>query len=140
MGENISLNTENGFSLVEIMIAVAIFSLGLAVLASMQIIAITANSTSNIRTQMATVAQEKMEELLALPYNHADLSDNKAPKGEKTTHDDSAPPEGYTIQWSVDENSPREQMKTINVTVSRAVAGKGEKTFTLSFARSGIGN
>jgi prepilin-type N-terminal cleavage/methylation domain-containing protein len=89
------LLSASGFSLTEVMVAVVVFSLGLAGLGSMQIATIKLNSAAHITTQIATVAQDQMEALLALPF--ADprwLQDNAPAVGQGTTRCVKYPPEG----------------------------------------------
>jgi prepilin-type N-terminal cleavage/methylation domain-containing protein len=78
-----------GFTLVEIMIAISIFTIGILAIASMQVSAINGNDSANNLTGATTWAQDKIEELLAIPY--ANLvgggTDNQ---------------EIYTIRWRID--------------------------------------
>ncbi len=74
-----------GFTLIEIMIAVALFSVGLAGVAAMQLVSIEVNNRSNLNTQLTTVAQQTVEKLLTIPVGEAALRDD-TPEGEKTTY------------------------------------------------------
>ena len=89
---------ESGFSLTEVMTAVVVFSLSLAGFSSMQIAAIKLNARANITTQMTTVAQEQMEELLSLSFTNTLtdplLQDNAPAVGQGTTYCVLYPPEG----------------------------------------------
>ena len=64
-----ALKSENGFTLVEVLIALTIFAIGLLALASMQISAIQGNSTSQRVTAATTLAEGAMEWLQSLPSN-----------------------------------------------------------------------
>src|SRR6267142_4456704 len=88
------LLSESGFSLTEVMAAVVVFSCGLVGLGSMQITAIKLNAGAHITTQMATVGQEQMEELLALPSTAPVLRDDAVAVGQGTTYCVLYPPEG----------------------------------------------
>lgn len=67
----------NGFTLIEILIALTIFSIGLLAIAGQQLTAISFNSGSNLRTSTTAVAQGVMEEVMSWPGNHDDFaSDN----------------------------------------------------------------
>ncbi|MBM3222641.1 MAG: hypothetical protein FJZ47_02385 [Candidatus Tectomicrobia bacterium] len=88
------VRAEAGLSLPEVLTAVMVFSLGLAGLGGLQITALKLNTDSYIKTQMATIAQEQMEALLALPFTHADLQDSAAEIGQTTTRCVLYPPEG----------------------------------------------
>jgi type IV pilus assembly protein PilV len=54
---------ERGFSLVELLIAVSIFSIGILALATLQISAIGGNRLGNELTEATYLGQDKMEEL-----------------------------------------------------------------------------
>lgn len=54
-----------GFTLVELLIAITIFSIGLLAIAAMQITSIRGNSKANIVTSATSVAEGVMEEILA---------------------------------------------------------------------------
>jgi len=85
---------ESGFSLTEVMAAVVVFSCGLVGLGSMQVAAIKLNAGAHIITQMATVGQEQMEKLLALPFTALVLQDHAVAVGQGTTYCVLYPPEG----------------------------------------------
>lgn len=72
---DVSNGNQKGFSLIEILIAMAIFAFGILAVAAMQIKAIQGNSFAGGMTEATNVAQNKMEELIALPYNDAHLND-----------------------------------------------------------------
>jgi hypothetical protein len=122
------LGTVEGLSLVEIMIAVAIFSLGLTAIGAMQLLTINVNNLANATTQIATVVQETKENLLALPYTHTslqpgttytayiDLQGNTYAPGETPPS-----PYKYRISWVVTEaphpGNPTVTLKTIDLSV-----------------------
>ncbi|MBE0618393.1 MAG: prepilin-type N-terminal cleavage/methylation domain-containing protein [Proteobacteria bacterium] len=60
-----------GFTLVEALVAMAIFAIGLAALMPLVIANVRANSGAAIRTRGVALAQEKAEEIRALPYDTA---------------------------------------------------------------------
>jgi prepilin-type N-terminal cleavage/methylation domain-containing protein len=149
--------SEQGFSLVEVMIALTVFSLSLAALGAMQLVAINFNASA----QLATLAQETMEKLMVLSYSDTYLRD-ETPVGNPTTYiayidlvgDTSNPPTActssmceatppsvyrYKVQWQVDVDSPSASIKTVDVTVTGR-RGTRERTYALSFAKSRIGS
>jgi len=77
-----------GFTLVEVMIAISIFTIGILAIASMQISAINGNDSANNLTGATTWAQDRIEELLALPYANV-VSGGPINQGI------------YTISWTV---------------------------------------
>ncbi|HYQ60057.1 MAG TPA: prepilin-type N-terminal cleavage/methylation domain-containing protein [Desulfatiglandales bacterium] len=100
---------EGGFTLVELLIAVSILSAGLLALGSMQVSAISGSAYSANVTEGSTLAADRLEKLLALPYTHADLSSG--------AHEDPHPPTGRTVRWNIVDNAPLVNTKTITLTV-----------------------
>jgi prepilin-type N-terminal cleavage/methylation domain-containing protein len=93
-----------GFTLVEVMIGIAIFAIGYLAVASMQVTAITGDTSARKTTEAATLAADRLETLIVMPYESIET------RGEVT--------EGaYTVSWQVDNNSPLPNTKTITVTV-----------------------
>jgi type IV pilus assembly protein PilV len=63
---------QEGFTLLEIIVAVCILAVGLLAVASMQTTAIRNNYNASNITEGTTVAQDRLERFLAQPYNMAD--------------------------------------------------------------------
>jgi Tfp pilus assembly protein PilV len=61
-----------------VLIAISILTVGLLGVASMQVSGIRGNYMSSNATLALTLAQDKMEELLAMDYDDADLGDDEA--------------------------------------------------------------
>lgn len=59
------INDSHGFTLLELLIAVTLLSIGLLAAASMQVTAINANSFANSHTISTTVAEQIMEDILS---------------------------------------------------------------------------
>jgi len=118
---------DQGFTLIEVLIAITIFAVGLLAVATMQLSAIRVNSTAGQITTRMTWAQDKLEELMALPYSDPWIEDlGDPPSGtdsagnahQETTSD------GYIISWTVTNNTPISSTKLITV----AVTGRGKVT------------
>jgi len=56
-----------GFTLIEVMIGMAIFAIGFLAVSMMQVTAINSNSSAREGTEAATLAAEQAERLMALP-------------------------------------------------------------------------
>ncbi len=67
--------TNNGFTLVEVLISLFIFAVGVLAVASMQISSYAGNDRANIGSEATTIASDKLEELLSLNYDNASLLD-----------------------------------------------------------------
>jgi len=72
-----SLGNENGFTMIEILIAISIFAIGMLAVASMQVSGIHGNATANALTGAAAWAADRLETLLVRPYDHIDLENQK---------------------------------------------------------------
>jgi prepilin-type N-terminal cleavage/methylation domain-containing protein len=126
-------NTENifgrvnngGFTLLEALFALAIFSIGILAIAGMQISSINGNSSARMQTEATTLAVERLEQLSGLPYDHADLDPNNNP--HQTTSG------AYAVVWNVSEDVPIALTKTINITVT--AGNPSAKDVSLSFIR-----
>ena len=106
---------EAGFTLLEVIAAIAILCFGLLAVATMQTGAIQGNYTARIQTEGTTWGQDRMERLLALSYSDAILTDTAG----SFTADPFAPaPAGYTIEYLVDDDNPTPNAKLIQVRVT----------------------
>lgn len=120
-----------GFSLLEVVIALGIFSIGITALYSMQTQSITQNTGSNRITTASNWAAKKVEELLTLSYQ--DLTDNNDDGEAGLANDtpatadgsDTSPDGVYTIMWNVAEDLPMYRTKTIRVIVTSLQPGTG---------------
>lgn len=118
---------EKGFTLLEVMIAVAILAFGILAVASMQTSSMYADSVANRLTEGTSWAGNKMEELLTIPETDAQLSIG--------THGPETVMSGvsrYDINWevidSVDPSNPLENAKLIMVTVTWRDKGNPKST------------
>jgi prepilin-type N-terminal cleavage/methylation domain-containing protein len=103
---------ERGFTFVEVLIVIAIFSIGVLAVAIMQVSAINTNASARMSGEATALATNQLEALMALNYEHADLNPD-------TPHEIVQGP--YTITWNVTESDMDEDdsndSKTIFVTV-----------------------
>ncbi len=107
-----------GFTLIEVMIAMAIFSIGILAVFSMQIRAISQNSAARWQTEATALAAQQMELLMALPFDNWLLSadENENPHRQTT--------EGFSLVWIIGTPDPNDPVygglpvKRINLTVT----------------------
>ncbi len=111
-------DSEAGFTLLEVIAAVSILTVGLLAVASMQTAAIQGNDKAYRVTEGATWAQNRLEYLMALPYDHQLLSIDPE---EKTDLNYEAP-DGYTITRIV-VGGPVTNTKLITVIAARQDRG-----------------
>jgi len=95
---------QKGFTLVEVMIGMAIFVIGYLAVGSMQMLAIRGNTNARQITEAATLAADQLETLIVLPYDNIDSGDPVIQGA-------------YTVNWQV-EDGPLPNTKLITVTVS----------------------
>lgn len=102
-------SNDKGFTLVEVMIGMAIFVIGYLAVASMQMVAIKGDANGRKTTEAATLAADRLESLMVLPYDNIPI----------------APPDNvgsvvkgaYTVNWKF-EAGPLPNTKLITVTVN----------------------
>jgi len=114
-----------GYTLIEVLIAMAIFALGFLALATLQIKSISQTASSRMRTDATTMAVESLERLISLPYNHTELDQGNNPHRVKMG--------GYTIEWNVREDVPVTAAKTIVIKVTGV--NPYAKPITISFVK-----
>ncbi len=126
---------EEGFTLIEVLIALTIFAVGMLAVATMQLSAISVNSRAYRLTQRTTYAQDKIEELDVLPHadpwleaagNPPNLDSAGNPHEETNT-------DGFTVSWTITDDFLVPNVKLIEVTVT----GYGQKT-VISHAKADL--
>lgn len=110
-----------GFTIVELLVALTIFSIGLLALASMQITAIQGNAQANRLSQEASMAQGVMEQILAWKPNDARLNSSSSNQtwvfsDGSTTYSETGS-SNLSARYTVVANSPLANMATITVNV-----------------------
>lgn len=128
------LKKENGFTLIEVLVAITIFAVGLLAVAAMQNSAILMNSSAGKLTNLSTLGMDQIEKLSALPYTDPWLETAGNPLGNDSAGNTHQVSGDYTISWTVIDDDPVSNTKNITVTVS----GRG-KTAVISFFKPNIG-
>ncbi|MEJ2220234.1 MAG: prepilin-type N-terminal cleavage/methylation domain-containing protein [Desulfobacterales bacterium] len=109
-----------GFTLVEVLIVMTIFSTGILAVAAMQITSTKSNASARRLTEATALAEKQIENLMQLPYDHADLNPANNP------HASSQGP--YAVNWNVTEidlnSNGINDSKKVDVAVDYRYAGK----------------
>lgn len=99
---------KNGFTLVEILVAIVILSIGLLGMAALSVGIAQSNRLSRDFSVATTLAQDKMEEIRRLNYASVS-SETKVPCSGSFSQ--------FSREIIVDPNSPAADMKTVTVKV-----------------------
>ncbi len=149
-------NNNQGFTLIEVMIAMVIFVVGMLSVAALQTSATKGNISANRSTRAFTWCSDRMEVLMSLPYTHADLNAvehseaagtfTQASDGIDNNYDgqiDEAGESGVVITWTVVDNDGvtgapplPEFTKSITVTVTWQTPLGAQKSLTLNTVRA----
>jgi type IV pilus assembly protein PilV len=117
--------TSAGFTLPEVMVAMAIITIGLLAIGLQQISAINGNNRGKMTSQAATLAADQMERLLAFDYNDPELNDG----------DYNRPEGAYAITWTIGAGATA-NVKTITVAVTSENPHLLERNVTLNGLKS----
>ena len=134
IGNNLEkeMRKEKGFSLIEVIIAIGILSVGILGVATMQVTSIRGNAFADKVTQATTWGGDRIEKLACLQWDSAFLQDSDGDgvnglndtgfDNDTDTQGDSDQPliqQGqYTIQWNVAEDDLIGETKTVHVIVT----------------------
>lgn len=144
-----------GFTLIEVLIAMSIFAIGILAVGSMQVSAINKYAGARNSTTVVTMAKDRVEELTGLAYDHADLDagEHSVAAGNLTAitdgidndedgRIDEAGETGHiSIIWNVTVSDLTgdgvDDGKVITVTVTRDAAGH-ERSASLDFFKANM--
>jgi prepilin-type N-terminal cleavage/methylation domain-containing protein len=132
--KNKKIGESLGFTLIEVLIAMAIFSIGILAVGSMQLAATRGSSSARLSSEAVAVAQSRAETLIILPYAHAAL--NVGTSAPITVGN-------YTVIWTVWDDvtatpwgvTPAANTKVVQVAATSLRGGLGRRTATLTFVR-----
>lgn len=101
----------------EVVIAMAVFSIAIVALYGLQTRTITQNFAASRITTANTWASEKLEVLMALKYDDV----------KTATVSEKSPDGVYTVLWNVIEETPLPNTKTVRVVVTSPRGGTGNR-------------
>ena len=148
-------HNNQGFTLIEIIVAMVIFAIGILSVAALQTKATKGNISANRSTRAFTWCSDRMEMLMSLPYTDANLDDGLHSESDgdfdqatdliDNDYDGEIDEVGengdINIEWTVVDNdgiapNPPEFTKTITVTVTWTTPMGQEKTVNLRTVRA----
>ncbi len=125
------LSNQKGFTLLELLIALTILTIGLLGLAGLHIAAIQGNVSGFKISTAAAVAQERIEELKALDASAAALTAGAhAADGNQVVQGIT-----YNRSYTIQDNTPVTGTSTITLTVTWVEPGTGVTRNTSVFTR-----
>jgi type IV pilus modification protein PilV len=130
---DMKISNEKGFSLIEILIAITVFAIGILAVGKMQITAIKGNSFANDLTTATTLAQDRMEKLICLSYIDDDLLDTNGNDDTGLDADANATADHkyvdgrYNIFWNIATDYPISNTKEIRVIIRWTDKGAPKK-------------
>lgn len=122
---------QGGFTLLEVLVAVSILAFGILAVGSMQVASITTNGYAHRVTEASVLARDQLERLMVLPYADAGLTAG--------AHQDTNPPDGYTITWLITDGCPSGCSTPANTKLIKVTLANGSlhKNIELTNIRTG---
>lgn len=132
-----------GFTIIEVLLAMAIFLIGFLAVGSMQLSAVNGNKSARMRTSASILAADIVEQLMRCPYDSSGctLTRSNVTVGVQYAEDDplalgthgpfsddpdgDGPDRSYEVQWVV-ANGPEPNSKEIDVTVRWQKLGQNQ--------------
>ena len=117
------LRTPGGFTLIEVLLALAIFAIGVLALGALQVRYIGSNALARNQTEAISVATDVLERLMAVTAEEsADLAEGR--HGPFTLN-------GHQVTWDIASDSPIEGILSVDVRVYPNV--RGAKTISFRY-------
>ena len=101
---------QDGFTMIEVLLAMAIFAIGILALGSLQLSYIRGNTVARFETDTTVLAAQTLERFKGLPTSHVDLGDGD--------HGPIAINSNYELEWTVIDNGPYNNVKEVILTVT----------------------
>jgi type IV pilus assembly protein PilV len=114
-----ALKKQDGFTLIEVLVALTIFAVGLLAIAALQTSAIRMNSTGNRLTELSTLSIDVLENLMSLPYSSSwlDAVNSTTPDSAGNLHQTAV--NGYAVSWDIVQDALVANTRRITLTVAR---------------------
>lgn len=129
---------QDGLTLIEVMISLLIFTIGILAVAGMQISSLRSTATAGRRMYDTTAASGQLEKIISQPYDHPSLQDvDKGYHAETPDHGPfSIEPSGSTIEWEVQDDFPTPGSKRITVTIRSSGSNGRKRIFSYDYLKT----
>jgi len=124
-------NNASGFSLLEVLLGITIFMIGMLGVTALNISSLKSNTFSGNMSEAVIIAGDRLERLLALEFDDPDLEDTDTDGAAGlddigANADNSDPGIGrndmYNVYWNVEDGNPvPDKTKTVNVIVEWSI-------------------
>ncbi len=131
---------ERGFTLIEMMIALLVFGLGMVTLSSMQLMAMSGSSRGRHATQAAAVAESQMEQLQRLTWAQLGPTGGWSAPVTRTNSVQGQAEAVYSVDWRITDLVAN-WTRSVDVRVSWNDPGRPNRSVVLSgirFNREGV--
>lgn len=137
--------SQKGFTLIEVIMAIALLTVGILAAGSMQISALGGNSQAKQLSHAVVWGEDRLEALMGKPYDDPDLQEKKAAAnviagldytdiGANAADYSQVVDPNFTVFWNVADDYPLFGCKTIRVIVRRNDQGN-LKTISMDFVK-----
>ncbi|MGW8161885.1 MAG: type IV pilus modification PilV family protein [Desulfobulbales bacterium] len=137
-----TLQNRDGFTLIEVLVAITIMAIGILTVITMQLTSIKGNLKSSNISVASNWAADRIERIFAMDY--VDLTDTNPPNGaagldevtDASADGKAVSPDGFfTIYWNVAEDLMMPNTKTVRIIVLRQDMGV-TKTVTMDYLKA----
>lgn len=146
------IKNNQGFTLIEALIAMVVLAVGILGVNAMQISSISGNTTANKLTESSTLAGNSYERLLGVSYDDATMDPALNPHSDAELTGLQLPEHVSSVVWNVTEwanadgvdndgdglTDESDEMNIKVVTLSVNYSDKQAKTLTINFFKSGM--
>ncbi len=114
---------DQGFTIIEVLMALAIFAIGILAVAKMQLTSVNGNTSARKYTEASTWGVSEIENIMSTAYDDAALDDGTTGTVVQGI---------YTVNWTVTEAVPIPNVKQINIVVT----WDNNKTFSATYYKA----
>jgi len=136
------MSGENGFAILEVLIAVSIFAIGLLAVAALQITAFRGNRVGDELTKATMLAQMQVEALKGADFSTAALAVGNYVDANNPIDETGAAGGRFTRTWTIADNTAFSRLVTVTVgwtTMGVAGTGGGSRSVVMSTLTRGGG-